>query len=98
MSGGSWDYLCHKRIEDLINEVELVYKMWDRLTSDGYSDAAKQTYLIGNEIDKFKNRMQVLLDDIHSVWKAVEWYDSGDISIVDLHKAAGTWSRGKNNE
>ena len=45
MSGGSWDYLYSKEIDDLMqySNIETLEEMADYLNRNGYEDAAKDT-------------------------------------------------------
>jgi hypothetical protein len=52
--------------------------MRDRLTEEGYLDAAKETEEVILVINSFNVRMQARLERLSQVWRAVEWCDSGD--------------------
>ena len=79
MSGGSYDYLCHKFAEDWLSGVpESAQRMADRLAELGYHDAAVETNTIIAVARAAAARMQAHLDRMEPVWKAVEWMDSGD--------------------
>lgn len=80
MSGGSWDYLYSKDIDELINgsSTELLQDMADRLNSAGFEDVAKDTQRLVEYIKSASIRIETLFKVLSPVFKAVEWFDSGD--------------------
>lgn len=80
MSGGSWNYLCCKDIDELMNgsSIELLQDMVDRLNSAGFKDVAKDTQRLVEYIKSAKIRIETLFEALSPVFKAVEWFDSGD--------------------
>jgi hypothetical protein len=83
MSGGSFNYLFIKDDADLFNRSNLLEmeNMATRLLELGFEDAAKETLNLKYTIQQSLIRTQVLKDRLGDVWKAVEWYDSGDSSL-----------------
>lgn len=81
MSGGSYDYLCHKSADELLAMEEQLQKMADRLAALGYAnDAAAETMDTLLEVRRVKNRINARIDRLAHVWRAVEWWDSCDSS------------------
>ena len=80
MSGGSWDYLYSKDIDDLMqgSDIELLEEMADYLNQNGYEDVAKDTRRLVEYIKSAKIRVETLFEMLSPVFKAVEWYCSGD--------------------
>ncbi len=80
MSGGSWNYLFCKEIDELMNgsSTELLQDMVDRLNSAGFKDVAKDTQRLVEYIKSASIRIETLFETLSPVFKAVEWFDSGD--------------------
>jgi hypothetical protein len=78
MSGGSHNYLYCKDSDEILNHISDIEGMRDRLTEEGYLDAAKETEEVILVINSFNVRMQARLNRLSQVWRAVEWCDSGD--------------------
>lgn len=80
MSGGSWNYLCYKDIDELMNgsSTELLQDMVDRLNSAGFEDVAQDTQGLVEYIKSARIRIETLFGTLSPVFKAVEWFDSGD--------------------
>lgn len=79
MSGGSYDYICHKDIDELINMESTIQDMADDLASLGYaSDAAKETQSFLLSLRQCVNRLETMKDRLRPIWKAMEWWQSGD--------------------
>ena len=79
MSGGSYDYLYSKDVEDLLHTQETIQNMADRLAGLGYaSDAAKETQELLLTLRQFENRISAMKERLSDVWHSVEWWDSCD--------------------
>lgn len=80
MSGGSWNYLYSKEIDELMNgsSTELLQDMVDRLNSAGFEDVAKDTQRLVEYTKSASIRIETLFEALSPVFKAVEWFDSGD--------------------
>lgn len=80
MSGGSWNYLYCKDVDELMNgsSTELLQDMADRLNSAGFKDVAKDTQRLVEYIKSASIRIETLFEALSPVFKAVEWFDSGD--------------------
>ena len=79
MSGGSFDYLCYKESEDLLQSDHQLQSMADELARLGYAeDAARETQDLLLTIRTMRNRVQTSIDRLSDVWRAIEWWRSGD--------------------
>lgn len=88
MSGGSYDYLFIKDPEDLLSMQDTVQSMSDRLAGLGYApDAAQETQELLLTLRQFENRIHAITKRLSPVWRAVEWWDSGDSGEDGLVRA-----------
>lgn len=78
MSGGSFNYLCYKQIEDLFTNVDDLEDMQKALIKYGYEDIAEDTQRLIEYIKSAKCTIGVLKDMLQPVFHAVEWYESAD--------------------
>ena len=87
MSGGSWDYLYCKDVDELMNgsAIELLQDMSDRLVALGYTDVAEDTQRLTEYIKSANIRIETLFEMLSPVFKAVEWFDSGDYGKETLN-------------
>lgn len=69
-----------KEIDELMNgsSTELLQDMVDRLNSAGFKDVAKDTQRLVEYIKSASIRIETLFETLSPVFKAVEWFDSGD--------------------
>lgn len=97
MSGGSWDYLYSKDIDELMNgsSTELLQDMADRLNSAGFEDVAKDTQRLVEYIKSASIRIETLFEVLSPVFKAVEWYCSADWGKDRVDKAIEEYRNGK---
>lgn len=97
MSGGSWNYLYCKDIDELMNgsSTELLQDMVDRLNSAGFKDVAKDTQRLVEYIKSASIRIETLFEALSPVFKAVEWYSSGDWGKDRVGKAIEEYRNGK---
>ena len=86
MSGGSHNYLCYKDVEEIIYETEELECMRDTLIKYGYEDIAKDTQRLVEYIKSAKVRIETLNDLLKPVFKAIEWYESGDTSKESMNE------------
>lgn len=86
MSGGSYNYLCYKDPDSIMNEIGELEKMRDKLIELDYLDAAKETESIILVIKSFFVQMESRIERLSGVWKAVEWMDSGDWGVEEVLK------------
>ncbi len=88
MSGGSFEYLCYKNFSEIVERTDLLQEMADELAKLGYAnDAAKETQRLLNDIRKMENRIDVHLESLKEVWKAMEWWKSCDWGEDSLKEA-----------
>lgn len=81
MSGGSYDYLCFKDAPELCegHHQANIEAMSQRLAGLGYAeDAARETEELLLIIRQSMIRIQVRAQRLSELWRAVEWWDSGD--------------------
>lgn len=98
MSGGSYNYLCGKSSEDIIEAEGDLQRMSDRLAGLGYApDAAKETEELILIIRQFRNRVDARIYRLGKVWQAVEWWDSADWGEDSLKEALAKY-RGENDQ
>lgn len=97
MSGGSWNYLYSKDIDDLMqySNIELLEEMADYLNQNGYEDIAKDTRRLVEYIKSAKIRVETLFEMLSPVFKAVEWYCSADWGKGSVDKAIEEYRNGK---
>lgn len=91
MSGGSYNYLCHKDAEEFFgygSGMGDLEAMRDRLAAmpDG-QDAARETERLIAVIRQTTVRVDVAIERLRPVWRAVEWRDSGDYRDEDITAA-----------
>ena len=96
MSGGSWNYLYTKEIDDLMqySNIETLEEMADYLNQNGYEDVAKDTMRLVEYIKSAKIRVETLFEMLSPVFKAVEWYCSGDWGKDRVGKAIEEYRNG----
>ena len=88
MSGGSFEYLCFKQTEDLFGWCGELQQMSDALAVyEGAEDVAAETQKLLMDIRIYKNRVEVAKEKLGPVWKAMEWWKSGDWGEEDFIKA-----------
>ncbi len=97
MSGGSWNYLYSKEIDDLMqhSNIGTLEEMADYLNQNGYEDVAKDTRRLAEYIKSAKIRIETLFEMLSPVFKAVEWCDSGDWGKDRVDKAIEEYRNGK---
>lgn len=89
MSGGSFNYLCHKDASDLLRAgLSDAQEMGDALAALGYApDAARETFAVIAEVRAAEARMDALLKRLEPVWHAMEWWQSCDWSEEQFKRA-----------
>lgn len=97
MSGGGFGYLYSREVDELIqySSIEMLEDMADYLNSTGYEDVAKDTRRLVEYIISAKIRIETLHEMLSHVFKAVEWYESGDSGKDSVDKAIEEYRRGK---
>lgn len=95
MSGGSFNYLFAKDAEDIYRCEEELERMSQTLAQLGYAeDAAMETETLLLIIRQVRTRINARLTRLNPVFKAIEWWKSGD-SNEDTVKEALTRYRGE---
>lgn len=89
MSGGSYDYLGTVfDLDMLLDKAHQLDAMRDRLAGLGYAkDAAMETEELIRTLRQFQVRIEVGINRLQPVWKAVEWWDSHDWGEDAVKKA-----------
>ena len=87
MSGGSYNYLCHKESYDIHERKEELNQMRDRLIELGFADAAGETESVLLMLQSFEVRLQTRIDILKDVWRSVEWMDSGDSGLDSVERS-----------
>ena len=95
MSGGSYDYLCFMEFDKIIDNLDLLDKMAERLIELGYIAAAMETYKAKNEVEAAMVRYEAHKERLENLWRAVEWYDSGDWGLEDAKEAYIEYAEGE---
>jgi len=90
MSGGSYDYLGLKDLDQVCCMEGQLRSMHAKLMSLGAEDAAAaETMMLINAI----NGSHALIDKLQGVWKSVEWMDSGDWGMENVQSALSAYRR-----
>lgn len=97
MSGGSYNYLCYESFPEIMERTEDMETIAYRLIKLGAKDIAED---IRDLINYCKDAKQTIMDAcerLHEVFRAVEWFDSGDIGEDDMQKEIKRYRNGKRN-
>ena len=98
MSGGSYEYLCFKEADDLMNAQRTIQAMADRLAGLGYAeDAALETTDLLLVIRQATVAIEARKRRLERVWRAVEWWDSCDSSEEDVKLALADYRRAEDD-
>lgn len=89
MSGGSFDYLYRKTLEEAVSSWVLT-AMRDFLRENGGADAAAEIDAILTALDALRPRWDALAKSL-GVLHSAEWYCSCDWGPEDLAKALEKW-------
>jgi len=98
VSGGSYNYLCH--VADIEGPLKLVDRqhdlesMRDALAAEGAEDAAKATEALREELAALEKQFTDKVHELANVWKALEWWHSGDWGEERFREALETWREG----
>lgn len=93
MSGGSFNYLCHKDASELLSSgLSDLRHMVDELRSlpgakAAYEDSLRALVLA----EEAQRRLQELADGLRPVWQSVEWWRSCDSSREDAIAACAVY-------
>lgn len=95
MSGGSFNYLCYKEsLSELSGHICDLEDMRECLIKHGYCDIAKDTQRLIEYIKSAEVRVETLAEMLSDVFRAVEWYESGDIGIDSLMREVEKYRNG----
>ena len=96
MSGGSYNYLCHRDAGDVLDGqgAEDLVAMRDALRGLGFLDAAGQTDAVIATIAEARQLVELRMETLRDVWKAVEWHDSNDWGPERIDDAIAAYRRG----
>ncbi len=87
MSGGSFNHLYKKEVDELFESKTDLYGMLEALEDLGYAeDAAAETDEILSIIRLTRIRIQRRINRLKDVWHAMEWWRSGDSSEDDFKR------------
>ena len=97
MSGGSFDYLYNKEADYWVGGQcsSDAQRMIDALIAAGAEDAAKETQTILAIADGARVRLEALIEHIGPLWKAMEWWKSGDSREANFTEALEKWRDGR---
>lgn len=93
MSGGSFDYLYQKALEDAVGGRNLT-EMRDFLRENGGEDAAAEIDVIIHAMESLRPRWDGLAKHL-GVLHAAEWFRSGDWGPEELKDALEEWRKSK---
>lgn len=94
MSGGSFDYLCSKDIEELLANPWQLEDMYQAIAKLGYApDAARETEELRLTLLAAKTRFDVVLERMRPIWKAMEWWQSCDWGEDDFKEALAEYRK-----
>lgn len=89
MSGGSFDYLYMKDAQGICGAKTHLREMADELQAMGAYEAYRDTIRILRLIES----LEQAVDDnaLMDVWHAIEWWKSGDWSLIQAATVAGEY-------
>ncbi len=84
MSGGSYNYLYSKDLDENEDDIE---RLVERLRMLGHDDAAARAAHAAASL----RRADEIRREMQDVWQAVEWNESGDWGEESVAKAVKRW-------
>lgn len=94
MSGGSHNYLYSTDVSEVFARLGDIDGMARRMDVLGYAgDAASETRELLRIAEQFQLRIHAYLSRLGPVWKAVEWWDSGDSSEEEVKDALADYRK-----
>jgi hypothetical protein len=93
MPGGSFDYLFRKEAVELLSSREDIARMAAALQDAGFPDAALETERLVAMLEHVERQIGARVERLTSVWRAAEWFYSGDIGIDRLREVVTLWRR-----
>lgn len=94
MSGGSYDYLYSRDTEEMFSRAVDIEDMAETLEKLNYFDVARDMRRLSEYIRSAYNRVDVLSGQLKPIMKAVEYYESGDISAESLENKIEKYREG----
>jgi hypothetical protein len=92
VSGGSFEYLCYcDDLSDLMGKRHYLGQMVDALAIHGAEDAAAETENLRALLAQTNVRVEVALKRLAPVWKAMEWWQSGDYGENQFHESVAEY-------
>ena len=98
MSGGSLNYLCYAEIPDIVSRTRDMEDVEQILIRLGYTDIATDVRRLIEYCLSAQIRINVLAEQLHDVFHAVEWYESADIGKESLIKRLEQYRNGERKE
>lgn len=88
MSGGSFGYLCHQDITDVVVIPHELSRMTEYLERHHPEHpTTKDTRALLDELRGLYDRFDPTVDRLRPVWRAVEWFESCDGGRDDVDEA-----------
>ena len=97
MSGGSFNYLCHKDASDMLNSQEDLEHMIDFLGNEEAPLLLEKTRQILEGIKEYEERVGKAIDEVRWLWRDVEWWQSCDSDRETFYKHYEEWARQHSN-
>lgn len=97
MSGGYYEYVQSYGIDDILFDSDrhhLIARVADDLADAGEGDAANATRAALARIRQLRQAADEIngeLNDLYGIWKALDWWKSGDSGEENLHEAVQAW-------
>lgn len=94
MSGGSFDYLCWKELDSLFESSCVLDEMAEALEALGYADdAAEATRAFQVRLFAVEDELIAIKEPLVLLWKAMEWWKSGDSGEDDVKNELAEYRR-----
>lgn len=94
MSGGSFNYLCHKDAQQIMDGgLGDLREMAEALEDLGYyaKEPAERTRALYDRFNEVLNELDAEVQALAPVWKAKEWWQSCDWGADQFWKMVGAW-------
>ena len=91
MSGGSFDYLYSKSIDELVNNPWAIKEMAEALIREGFLDAGHATLGFHLYILAMRNVAEKIQEELEQIWRDMEWWKSGDSGRDRVEEAVRKW-------
>jgi hypothetical protein len=93
MSGGSFNYLCHKDVEDIYECRDEIKAMVEAFAEHGFKSAALATEEFLCLLENHHRVLTVRLNNLNDIWHAMEWFKSCDIGLDAVKEAVAKWEK-----